>query len=101
MKYLQIPNPFDVLSRILPLLAPGGHLLIEDISINADVKGDIPAIRSAYTALVRTRENAGQNSVYASQLFSFLEKEGLKVDEDHVVLPLSPLSDSAPLFFAP
>ncbi|KZV65260.1 S-adenosyl-L-methionine-dependent methyltransferase [Peniophora sp. CONT] len=91
--FIHIPNPFEIFSRILPLLAPGGHLLIEDISVNADVKGDVPAIRSAYTALVRAWEDAGQNPLYASQLSSFLEKEGLKVGEDHVVLPISPLSD--------
>lgn len=68
--------------------------------MNANVKGNVPAIRSAYTALVRAWEDAGQNPLYASQLSSFLEKEGLKVGEDHVVLPISPLSDGMLLLFA-
>ncbi|VDC02616.1 unnamed protein product [Peniophora sp. CBMAI 1063] len=91
--FIHLPKPFDVLARVLPLLAPGGHLLIEDISVTADVKGNVPAIRSAYTARVRGWEKGGQNPVYASQLASFLAKNGLKVGEDHVVLPINPLSD--------
>ena len=81
-----------VLERILPLLAPGGLILVEDICVTSEVTGDVPGIRASQRARAYARTLAGQDATYASGLSDFFKKHGLRVGEHHVVLPINPLS---------
>jgi hypothetical protein len=94
----QLPDPYAVLTRILPLLKPGGWLLIEAVTANADVQGDVPGIRAAFTALIETFKRAGQELRYAAKLGAFLRETGVfgVVEAQHVAFPVNPLSDGAP-----
>jgi hypothetical protein len=92
---LQLRDPFAVLTRVIPLLKPGGWLLTEDGAFNADVQGDVPGTRAAYTALMQTFKGAGEESRYVVRLSSYLRETGVfgVVEAEHVSFPVNPLSN--------
>jgi hypothetical protein len=95
----QLRDPYSVLTRVIPLLKPGGWLLIEDGMLNTDVQGDVPGIRASVTALIETFKGAGQDPRYVAKLGAFLRDTGAfsVVEAQHAQYPVNPPSDSTPL----
>jgi hypothetical protein len=53
---------------------PGGWLLVEDVSVTGDIKGDAPAVRMAYRILCEYWESNGQVPRVGENLESWLRQ---------------------------
>ncbi|KAI0297747.1 S-adenosyl-L-methionine-dependent methyltransferase [Russula brevipes] len=74
---IHLPNPRRVLERIIQLVTPGGWLLIEEVTVTGEIKGDAPAIRTAYELLCKYWESNDQIPRISSMLESWLQQTGV------------------------
>ncbi|KAI0051437.1 S-adenosyl-L-methionine-dependent methyltransferase [Auriscalpium vulgare] len=93
---VHLPHPEQPLQRIIELIKPGGWLLVEDIAQHADVQGEVPGIRAAYTAMCSLWKSVGQNPGFAAELEARLNASALfsEVHVHKVVAPLNPPADA-------
>jgi hypothetical protein len=66
-----------VLERIIQLVTPGGWLLIEEVTVTGEIKGDAPAIRTAYELLCKYWESNDQIPRISCMLGSWLQQTGV------------------------
>ncbi|KAI0252111.1 S-adenosyl-L-methionine-dependent methyltransferase [Lactifluus subvellereus] len=73
---LHLQNPQANLERIASLVRPGGWLLIEEVSVDGEVKGDANAVRSAIGLVYKYWESNGQVLAIGSKLEPWLHETG-------------------------
>ncbi|KAI9451385.1 S-adenosyl-L-methionine-dependent methyltransferase [Russula earlei] len=73
---IHLPNPRSLLERIARLVKPGGWLLIEDVTVTGEIKGDAPAVRAAFGLLCKYWESNGQVPRVSVELESWLRQTG-------------------------
>jgi len=86
----QLPDPQRVLERIARLVKPGGWLLVEDVSVTGDVKGDVPAVQTSYRLLCEYWESNGQVPRVGENLESWLRQTGSfsEINVHEVIIPV-------------
>ncbi|KAI0252112.1 S-adenosyl-L-methionine-dependent methyltransferase [Lactifluus subvellereus] len=87
---LHLQNPQAALERIASLVRPGGWLLIEEMSMDDEVKGDAHAVRSAIDLLCKYWESNGQVLAIGSKLEPWLQETGAfsQVNVHKVIAPI-------------
>ncbi|KAI9429736.1 hypothetical protein H4582DRAFT_162540 [Lactarius indigo] len=73
---IHLPEPQHVLERIAKLVKPGGWLLIEEVSVLGEVKGDARAVRTGFELVCKFWESNGQVPAVGSKLQSWLRQTG-------------------------
>lgn len=73
---IHLPEPQRALERISKLVKPGGWLLIEEVSVSREVKGDACTFRTGIELLLKFWESNGQVPAVGSQLESWLRQTG-------------------------
>ncbi|KAI9443386.1 S-adenosyl-L-methionine-dependent methyltransferase [Lactarius indigo] len=73
---IHLPEPQHILERIAKLVKPGGWLLIEEVSILGEVKGDARAVRTGFELVCKFWESNGQVPAVGSKLQSWLRQTG-------------------------
>jgi len=86
---LHLPNPQAALERIASLVRPGGWLLVEEVSMDGEVKGNANAVCSAIDLLCKYWESNGQVLGIGSKLESWLQETGAfsQVNVHKVIAP--------------
>ena len=85
----QLPNPQANLERIALLVRLGGWLLIEEVSLDGEVKGDANAVRLALDLACKYGESNGQVLAIGSKLESWVQETGAfsQVNVHKVIAP--------------
>ncbi|KAI0252110.1 S-adenosyl-L-methionine-dependent methyltransferase [Lactifluus subvellereus] len=85
-----LQNPQAALKRIASLVRPGGWLLIEEGTMDSEVKGDANAIRSAIGLFCKYWESNGQVVAIGPKLESWLHETGAfsQVNVHEVIAPV-------------
>ncbi|KAN0129531.1 S-adenosyl-L-methionine-dependent methyltransferase [Lactarius tabidus] len=73
---VHLPEPQRVLERIAKLVKPGGWLLIEEVSLAKETKGDAPTVRTGFELVYKFWESNGQVPAVGSKLESWLRQTG-------------------------
>ncbi|KAI0252109.1 S-adenosyl-L-methionine-dependent methyltransferase [Lactifluus subvellereus] len=87
---IHLQNPQANLERIASLVRPGGWLLIEEVSMDREVKGDANAVRSAIDLYCKYWESNGQVLDICSKLEPWLQETGAfsQVSVHKVIVPV-------------
>ncbi|KAA1478288.1 S-adenosyl-L-methionine-dependent methyltransferase [Dentipellis sp. KUC8613] len=91
-----LPNPQTVLTRITRLLAPAGHLLIEDLCLPQHDPATLGPAQALYDSVCRTY--MAQHALVAdtgARVGAYMRETGVfaRVEEREVALVLNPLTD--------
>lgn len=92
----QLPHAHAIIPRLIELVKPGGHLLIEDVDLTGDYSGFGPGMRRCMTsAFLGYMRSQGQDPAFGSHIWECLKKSNAfdKIQMDHAMVPLNPGHD--------